>query len=331
MTAPLTAPVDEDGLVDRAARPPQRGRGEKLPSIPRSPAQRRARRRRTLVAWGFALPFAIVFAVFMLLPILGSFAMSFTDFTSRDIRTPFAVNFAGLDQYVQLFGDERFLTSLSVTGIFVVVGIPVTIAVALALALALNTGRGKIVSFFRVGFYAPVVTSIVAVAVVWRYILLPDGLLNNALAVIGIQGPNWLNDTTWALPALILMAVWRNVGTLMVIFLAGLQSIPTDVQEAAVVDGAGPWRRLSSVTLPLLQPTILLGAVLISVGYLQFFEEAFVMTQGGPLDSTLSVAYYTFQQFGFGNYGLASAASYVLFLAIALLSLLQFRLLRSKD
>jgi multiple sugar transport system permease protein len=257
--------------------------------------------------------------------------MSFTDFTSRDVRTPLAVEFVGLDQYTALFTDPRFLQSLSVTGLFVFVGIPVTMALALALALALNSGRGRIVSVFRVGFYAPVVTSIVAVSVVWRYILQPDGLVNSALSVIGIEGPNWLNDTAWALPSLTAMAVWRNVGTLMVIFLAGLQAIPEDVIEAAVVDGATPWRRLASVTLPMLRPTMLLGAVLIYVGYLQFFEEAFVMTQGGPLDSTLSIAYYTYDQFGFGQYGLASAASYVLFLAIALIGILQFRLLRSKD
>ncbi len=289
------------------------------------------RRRQALVAWGFALPFVLVFAVFMLIPIVGSFAMSFTDFTARDIRSPFAVNFVGIQQFVALFSDSRFLTSLGVTGIFVLVGIPVTMVVALALALALNSGRGKIVALFRVGFYAPVVTSIVAISVVWRYILQPDGLLNSALAAVGIDGPNWLNDPRFALPSLIMMAVWRNVGTLMVIFLAGLQAVPEEVNEAATMDGASAWRRLVSVTLPLLRPTLLLGAVLISVGYLQFFEEAFVMTKGGPLDSTLSVAFYTYQQFGFGEYGLASAASYVLFLAIALLSLLQFRLLRSKD
>jgi multiple sugar transport system permease protein len=237
----------------------------------------------------------------------------------------------GLQQYIDLFGDARFLKSLGVTATFVVVGIPVTMAVALALAVALNSGIGRFRAAFRVGFYAPVVTSIVAVSVVWKYILQPDGLLNTVLGWAGIQGPNWLNDTTWALPSLILMAVWRNVGTLMVIFLAGLQAVPQEVQEAAVMDGASPWRRFRSVTLPLLRPTLLLGAVLISVGYLQFFEEAFVMTQGGPLDSTLSTAFYTFEQFGFGKYGFASAASYVLFLAIALLSLLQFRLLRSSD
>ncbi len=289
------------------------------------------RRRQGLIAWGFALPFVIVFAAFMVVPIIGSFAMSFTDFRAQDIRAPFSVNFVGLDQYLKVLGDPTFLKSMGVTATFVVIGIPVTMAVALALALALNSSTGRFVSFLRVGFYAPVVTSIVAVAVVWRYILQPDGLLNSALALIGIHGHDWLNDTTWALPSLIAMAVWRNVGTLMVIFLAGLQAIPTDVKEAAMMDGASAWRRLTSITLPMLRPTLLLGAVLISVGFLQFFEEAFVMTQGGPLDSTLSVAYYTFKQFGFGQYGVASAARYILFLAIALLSLLQFRLLRTKD
>ncbi len=297
---------------------------------PRGPAAAR-RRRQGYVAWGFAAPFVLVFGFFMLLPLVSSFAMSFTDFTSRDVRSPFAVNFVGIQQYLDLFGDPRFLKSLGVTALFVVIGIPVTMVVALALAVALNSGISMFRAVFRVGFYAPVVTSIVAVSVVWRYILQPDGLLNTALGWVGIDGPNWLNDTRWALPSLILMAVWRNVGTLMVIFLAGLQSVPQEVQEAAAIDGASPWRRLISVTLPLLRPTLLLGAVLISVGYLQFFEEAFVMTQGGPLDSTLSTAFYTFEQFGFGNYGLASAASYVLFLAIALLSLLQFRLLRSDN
>lgn len=304
-------------------RPGRRGN----PSAPSS----RHSRRQAFIAWGFCLPFLMVFGVFMLVPIVGSFAMSFTDFTARDVRTPLGVNFTGLDQYTALFSDPRFLKSLGVTGMFVVVGIPATMALALALALALNSGRGRLVAIFRVGFYAPVVTSIVAVSVVWRYILQSDGLLNTVLGLVGITGPDWLNSTTWALPSLILMAVWRNVGTLMVIFLAGLQAIPEEVQEAAAMDGATRWRQLLSITLPMLRPTMLLGAVLISVGYLQFFEEAFVMTQGGPLDSTLSTAYYTYQQFGFGQYGLASAASYVLFLAIALISLLQFRLLRTQD
>jgi multiple sugar transport system permease protein len=217
------------------------------------------------------------------------------------------------------------------TGYFVIIGIPLTMIVALILAVALNSGISKFRTVFRVGFYTPVVTSIVAIAVVWRFILQPDGLLNNVLSWVGITGPDWLNSTTWAMPALILMAVWRNMGTLMIIFLAGLQTIPEDIKEAAGIDGASAWQRFTKITLPLLRPTLLLGAVLSSVGYLQFFEEPFVMTKGGPLDSTLSISYFTFNQFGFGKYGYASAASYVLFVAIALLSIVQFRALRSKD
>lgn len=288
------------------------------------------RRRQTLIAWLFALPFVLVFSVFMVFPLLSSFLMSFTDFTSRDVTTPLAVGFVGIDQYADLFGNPQFLRSLVNTGYFVIVGIPLTMMVALLLAVALNRIT-KFRTVFRVGFYTPVVTSIVAIAVVWRFILQPDGLLNSVLSWVGITGPDWLNSTTWAMPALILMAVWRNMGTLMIIFLAGLQTIPEDVKEAAAIDGAGPWQRFTRITLPLLRPTLLLGAVLSSVGYLQFFEEPFVMTKGGPLDSTLSISYFTFNQFGFGKYGYASAASYVLFVAIALLSIVQFRALRSKD
>lgn len=290
-----------------------------------------ARRRSTLMAYFFVLPFVLSFALFMVIPLLSSLGMSFTDFTARDVATPFNVTPVGFDQYTKLFHDAQFLHSLRNTGYFVVVAIPLTMAVALALALALNSGITRMRTAFRVGFYTPVVTSIVAVAVVWRFVLQRDGLINAALGLVGIDGPDWLNSTTWSMPAMILMAVWRNMGTLMVIFLAGLQGIPQDVMEAARVDGAGAWQRFTRITLPLLRPTMLFGAVLLSVGYLQFFEEPFVMTQGGPLDSTLSVSYYAYNQFGFGNYATAAAASYVLFVAIALLSLFQFRLFRSQD
>lgn len=289
------------------------------------------RRRTAIVAYLFALPFVVSFAVFMVFPLLSSLAMSFTDFRSTDIQTPLSVAFVGLDQFVFLFQNEQFTRSMVNTLYFVGVGIPLTMIVALVLAVALNTGIDRFKTFFRVGFFAPVVTSIVAVAVVWRFILQPDGLLNTMLGAVGIVGPDWLGDSMWSMPSMILLAVWRNMGTLMVIFLAGLQGIPGEVLEAAEVDGAGAWQRFSRVTLPLLRPTLLLGAVLLSVGYLQFFEEPFVMTQGGPLSSTLSISYFTFNQFGFGNYGTASAASYVLFVAIALLSLLQFRAFRTKD
>ncbi|WP_150307431.1 carbohydrate ABC transporter permease [Planctomonas psychrotolerans] len=303
------------------------------PPAPRrgSPAGRSQRRRTALVAYLFALPFVASFAVFMAFPLISSLAMSFTDFRSTDIPSPFSVNVVGFDQFAALFADEQFRRSMLNTAYFVLVGIPLTMIVALALAVALNNGITRFRTAFRVGFYTPVVTSIVAVAVVWRFLLQPDGLINTVLGSVGITGPDWLGDPAWSMPSMIMLAVWRNTGTLMVIFLAGLQGVSAEVLEAAEVDGAGAWRRFLHVTLPMLRPTLLLGAILLSVGFLQFFEEPFVMTKGGPLDSTLSISYFTFNQFGFGNYGTASAASYVLFVAIALLSMFQFRVLRSKD
>ncbi|HEX9228550.1 MAG TPA: sugar ABC transporter permease [Arthrobacter sp.] len=305
--------------------------GSKNAGRPPAKAGHTRRRRNAVTAWLFALPFVLIFSVFMLGPLVSSFLMSFTDFKSRDIESPLAVGFVGLDQYAALFSNPQFLRSVLNTAYFVAVGIPLTTVLALALAVALNNGITRFRTAFRVGFYTPVVTSIVAVAVVWRFILQPDGLLNVILGWVGIAGPDWLNSTTWSMPALIMLAVWRNLGTLMIIFLAGLQAVPGDILEAAEVDGANAWQRFMKITLPMLRPTLLLGTVLLSVGFLQFFEEPFVMTKGGPLDSTLSVSYFTYNQFGFGKYGLASAASYVLFVAIALLSLLQFRALRSKD
>lgn len=289
------------------------------------------RRRQGLAAWLFALPFMLVFGFFMLLPLVSSFLMSFTDFRATDVQRPFSVNFVGLSQYANLFGDAQFRKAMANTALVVVAGIPLTAVVALALAVALDSGITRFRTAYRTGFYTPVVTSIVAVAVVWRFILQPDGLVNAMLGRVGITGPDWLHSTTWALPSLIVMTAWRNMGTLMVIFLAGLQSIPAQLHEAAITEGAGPWQRFRWITVPLLRPILLFGMILLSVAYLQFFEEAFVMTQGGPLNSTLSVSYFTYNQFGFGKYGYASAASYVLFLGIAALSVIQFRLLRSKD
>jgi len=297
---------------------------------PRARASRRARRM-TLTAWLFATPFVVLFAVFMAGPIVGSFVMSFTDLTTRDLQTPFNVNLVGLDNYIRLFEDPRFVRSLLNTFTFTLVGVPLTIALALLVALALDKGIRRFRTVYRVGFYAPVVTSIVAIAIVWRFILQPDGLLNAFLSWFGIQGPNWLESTTWALPSLIMMAVWRNIGTLMVIFLAGLQGVPREHHEAAMVDGANAVQRFRAITVPAMRPALLFGAVITGIGFLQFFEEPFVMTRGGPLDATLSTAMYTFNQFGFGNYSYASAASYVLFLVIVVLALVQFRLLGRKE
>ena len=185
---------------------------------------------------------------------------------------------------------------------------------------------------FRLGFYTPVITSIVAVAVVWRFLLHPDsGLVNTVLGWVGIDGPNWLGSTTWAMPSLIAMAVWRNFGTGMIIFLAGLQSVPTQLLEASAIDGANAWQRFRFVVLPILRPTMLFVTVTTTIGYLQFFEEPFVMTKGGPLNTTVSASMFTYQQFSFGNYGYAAALSYLIFLVIAIVTALQFRFLSGKE
>jgi multiple sugar transport system permease protein len=289
-------------------------------------------RREVVAAILFALPFLGLFAVFTVGPVLASFAMSFTDLRASDVRTPLAVAPVGLDNYAKLLGDDTFHQAAFNTAYFVVVGVPLTMALGLAVAVALNTGITRLRTAFRVGYYLPVVTSIVAVAVVWRFLLEPDsGLVNTLLGYVGVDGPSWLNDETWAMPSLIVMSAWRNLGTLVVVFLAGLQVVPKEMHEAAAIDGAGAWGRFRHITLPMMRPTLLFGAVVTSIGYLQFFEEPFVMTQGGPLDSTLSASFYTYNQFGFGNYAYASAMSYALLVVIALVTAVQFRLLGSRD
>lgn len=303
---------------------------------PRAPAAAPPRRRRSslrrhqaIAAWSLALPFVALFVVFTIWPVISSMLMSFTDLRSADLQTPFAVNLVGFDNYIQLFSDPLFYTVALNTAAYVIFGVPLTVVLALVVALGLNNIK-RLRGFFRVGYYLPVVTSIVAVAVVWRFLLQDNGLVNRLLGLVGINGPDWLNSTTWALPALILMAAWRSLGTLMIIFLAGLQTVPKELYEAAEVDGAGRWSRFWHITLPGMRPTLLFGTVITSVGFLQFFEEPFVMTQGGPLDSTRSVAFYIFDQFGFGNYSYAAAASYVLFIVIVALTAVQFRLFRER-
>jgi multiple sugar transport system permease protein len=285
---------------------------------------------RALTGWGFALPFALLFLLFTAGPVAASLFMSVTDLRSADLLHPFDVNVVGLDNYVRLFSDEKFLTAAGNTAVFVVVGVPLTMALALVVALGLNSGLVRFQTLFRVGYYLPVVTSIVAISVVWRFVLQPDtGLLNEFLGLFGIDGPNWLNNQTFALPTLIVMGAWRNLGFGMVIFLAGLQAIPKDLYEAATIDGARRFAQFRYLTVPMLRPTMLFVAVITTIGYVQFFEEPFVMTQGGPLDSTLSMAYATYNQFGFGNYGYASAMGYVLFVVVVLLSIAWFKLLRN--
>jgi len=290
-----------------------------------------ARRRQGRAAWILAIPFCLLFLAFTAWPVIQSLFMSITDTKARDLRKPFSVNIIGLDNFTKALSDPTFRKAAANTAYFVLVGMPLTLVLALTAAVALDKGITRFRAVFRLGFYMPVITSIVAVAVVWRFLLQePGGLINTFLGWFGITGPNWLGDPNWSMPALIMMAAWRNFGTAMIIFLAGLQAVPAELHEAGAIDGASAWQRFRHVTLPLLRPTMLFVMVTTSIGYLQVFEEPFVMTKGGPLNSTMTVSYYTYQQFGFGNYALASAMSYIIFVVIAVVTALQFRLLRER-
>ena len=291
----------------------------------------RAGRSHTTIAWVFLVPFGAVFVLFTALPIIVSLLTSFTDMRSTELRNPFAVDFVGLQNYLSLLGNAGFLRSILNTLIFLGVGVPTTLAVGFALALALDSGIRRFRTVFRGLFYAPVVTNIVSVALIWQYAFNQNGTVNKVLADIGFAGPNWLGDVHLAMPIVILLGIWRNFGTAMLLFLAGLQAVPEDVQEAASIDGAGRIRRLWSITLPLLMPTTLLISVLLSVFYLQVFDEPYLLTNGGPLGSTQSIALYTYDQFGFGNFGVSSAASYVLLILVAVFSIVQFRVLRPRS
>ncbi|MGW2769705.1 carbohydrate ABC transporter permease [Streptomyces sp. NPDC001275] len=291
---------------------------------------RRSLGRHNLHGWLFSTPFLVLFGAFMFFPIVATLLMSFTDFRARNVTRPLEAQFVGLDNYTGLFQDDKFLTALFNTGYFVLVGVPLTIVLGLLVAILLNHGIDRARTFFRVGFYAPVVSTIVAVAVVWRFVLDPsDGLIAGIASELGTDAPDFLGTESWAMPSLIAMAVWRNLGTVMVLFIAGLQAIPTEVCEAARLDGAGAWQELRRVTVPLLRPTMLYATVITTIGYLNVFEEPFVMTQGGPSDATLTVSLDMYREgFNFFHMGYASAMAYVLFVVIMGITVLQLRLLR---
>ena len=284
----------------------------------------------TAAGWLVSTPCLVLVTGGMAFPILATLLMSFTDFGLRNVTHPLDANFIGFENYANLFGDEKFLKSLFNTAYFVVIGVPLTIFLGLVVAVLLNNGIDRARTFFRVGFYAPVVTTIVAVAVVWRFVLDPsDGLIAGLFTEVGLTPPDFLGSETLAMPSMIAMAVWRNLGTVMVLFIAGLQAIPTEVREAAKLDGAGVWHEFRRITVPLLRPTLLYATVITTIGYLNVFEEPFVMTQGGPSDSTLTVSLNMYREgFNFFHMGYASAMAYVLFVVIMGITVLQLRLLK---
>ena len=278
--------------------------------------------------WLFVSPALLTIGLFFLLPVVAALLLSFTDFDIYALRTLENARIVGLDNYIALLRDPLFWTALRNTLYFVLVGGPLSVAVSLGAALLVSARLVRFKGFFRTVYFAPVVTTLVAVAVVWRYIYHPrSGLLNYALGFLGIGPIDWLGDPAWAMPSIILLAVWKNFGYNMVIFIAGLQAIPDYLYEAAELDGAGPWQRFRHVTLPALAPTFLFVALLTMIGYFQLFAEPYVMTQGGPLHATYSVVLFMYEQgFRWWNMGFAAAIAFVLFLIILAATLLQLRL-----
>ena len=269
----------------------------------------------------------LVIAVFFFLPVLAGFAMGLTDFDIYALSDLTNLRFVGLRNYLRLLETPLFWQAFGNTLYFVVVGVPLSIAASLGAALLLNSPLARFKSLFRTALFAPVVTTLVAVAVIWRYLFNTRyGFLNYALGQIGIAPIDWLGDPHWAMPAIILFAAWKNFGYNMIIFLAALQSIPADLYEAARLDGANGWQEFRHITLPSLAPTLLLVSILSMAGYFQLFAEPYVMTQGGPLQSTVSVLYFMYEEgFKWWNLGSASAVAFLLFLVIFALTALQLR------
>ncbi|MGH8798949.1 MAG: carbohydrate ABC transporter permease [Casimicrobiaceae bacterium] len=278
-------------------------------------------------AWCFVAPALAVIGVFFFVPIVAAFGISLTDFDIYALADLANLRFVGFGNYLTLLETPLFWQALGNTLYFVVVGVPLSIAVSLGTALLLNSRLARFKPLFRTALFAPVVTTLVAVAVIWRYLYNTRfGLLNYALGGIGVDPVDWLGDPHWAMPAIILFAVWKNFGYNMIIFLAGLQAVPEDLYEAARIDGASAWRQFRSVTLPMLSPVLLLVGILTIAGYFQLFAEPYVMTQGGPLQSTVSVLYFMYEQgFKWWNLGTASAVAFVLFLLIFAVTALQLR------
>jgi multiple sugar transport system permease protein len=276
----------------------------------------RESRAESRAGWGFVAPALILIGVFFAIPVLGAFVLSITDFDIYSIGDFSSTRFVGLKNYRDLAAMPLFWTALKNTIYFVVVGGPLSAAASLAAAMAIHSKLARFKPFFRSAFFAPWVTTLVAVALVWRYIYHPQyGLLNAFLGIFGIGPVDWLGNPSTAMPSIILLSVWKNFGYNMLVFLAGLQSIPEELYEAASLDGAGAWHRFRHITLPMLGPTFVFVGVVTMIASFQIFSEPYVMTQGGPLKSTTTLVLLMYEQgFRWWRLGLSASIAVVLFL-----------------
>jgi multiple sugar transport system permease protein len=277
-----------------------------------------------LIALAFVVPSLVPLLLFMVGPMLASIGISFLRW---DLLSP--ARWVGGSNYSSLVHDAAFHAALVHTFEFIAGYLPLVLVGGLGLALLLNQ-RLRGASFFRTLYFLPVVTSWVVVALLWKWLLNPGtGVVNYALGLVGIDGPGWWVDPNWAMPSIILASAWKDVGFVMVILLAGLQAIPEEYYEAASLDGAGRWSRFRNITLPLLSPALFFVVVISLINNIQVFDQVWVMTGGGPTESTTVVMQQIVKNaFSFGRMGYAAAMSWVLFAVILVVTVVQFRLQR---
>ena len=307
---------------------------ETLPSVAPAPAPAQSRgnrkqaRRNTLVGWTFILPNFLGFLAFTLIPVVAAFALSFMESSSFT-----APRWIGLENFQRLFQSDTFWVALRNTVAYALGHVPLTMALALLLAMLLNR-KLKGIGFFRVAIFFPYITSLVAVAVVWNMLFSPDtGPINQFLNSIGIaEPPGWTSSSDWAMPAVIITSVWRDMGYYMVLYLAGLQAIPSELYEAAEVDGASAWQRFWNVTIPSLRPTTFFVVVMLTVSSFKVFDLIVVMTNGGPGRSTTVLSQLIYQEgIGEGKFGYSSAISLVLFVIVLTVTVLQFKIQQRRE
>ncbi len=266
------------------------------------------------------LPNLLGFAIFILFPILATFYIGFTDWNMAN-----SMEWVGFDNYIALANDEIFIKVLINTLYYSLVSVPVGIVISLFLAVFLNQ-KLRFMRFYRAAFFIPVISSFVAIAVIWQWVYNPDfGLLNYFLGLLGIKGPAWLTSATWAMPAIILTTVWKNMGYNMLIFLAGLQGISESYYEAADIDGARWHTKFRHITVPLLSPTTFFVTITSIIGSFQVFDAVYLMTQGGPARATSVLVHYIYQTaFQYLEMGYASAMAYILFFLVLVVTMIQF-------
>ena len=287
-------------------------------------------RRRERAAWTFVAPALLAVGLFFAIPVVSALLLSLTDFDIYALADLGNMRFVGLQNYERLLTNPLFWQAMKNTVWFSVLGVPLSIIASLAAAVILNARTIKWRPVWRVMFFAPYVTTLVATAVLWNYLLHTRyGVINWALTSVGLPAVDWLGNPDTSIPAILIFVVWKIFGYNMLIFLAVLQTVPDDLYEAARIDGAGPWARFTNVTLPAIAPTLLLVSIISVAGFFQLFAEPYVMTQGGPAQSTVTVLYFMYEEgFKWWNLGSASAVAFVLFLCIFAVTMVQLAVSR---